>query len=78
MTESIPSITRINKNFVIKWRNHGEPDTGEYNRLIGAGKFEELFGEHYKEKYFNKAWESPEKKTVFRIRGKYVITFVAR
>jgi hypothetical protein len=77
MKTSIPTITEINKNFVIRWRYYDEESTS-FDRLIGAGKYAEKFGEKYMEKHFVRAFESGLNKTVFGIRGKYIITFSAK
>ena len=75
-SDTIPSITEMNRHFVIKWRKHEEKSS--QNRLIGAGKYEEKFGESYMEKHFTKAMDSGEKKVIVKIRGLYVITFSAK
>jgi len=74
-----PAVTpkEINRHFVIRWRYADEPNSS-FDRLIGGGKFEQKFGKHYTEKFFEKAMRSDETKAVFKIRGKYVITFAAR
>lgn len=70
------SVTKINKNFVIRHRAHGEES--KQDKLIGAGRFVETYGTHYADKFFDKAWNSPNRKEVFKIRGKHVITFATK
>lgn len=72
----IPSITSINKNFVIKWRKTDEDST--WNRLIGAGKYADKFGSELRDKHFVKAMNSLDNKIEIRIRGSYIITFASR
>lgn len=63
----------INRNFVIRWREHNDPSTK--GNLIGAGRFAEKFGEKYADKFFEKAFFGGEHRYEFRIRGKYIIVF---
>lgn len=72
-----PSVTEMNRNFVIRWRHADEPNSS-FDRLIGAGKFAEKFGEYYTDKFFRRAVESPDHKTICKIRGQYIITFSSK
>ncbi len=74
---TLPDYRLINKNFLIRWRKSDEPNTS-WDKLIGAGRFAEKFGEDYKVKYFSKAFYGSEDRYEFRIRGKYIITFISR
>ena len=74
---STPTVTEMNRNFVIRWRHYDEPNAS-YDRLIGAGKYAEKFGENYRDKHFTKAVESGLDKVEFGIRGKYHITFFSK
>ena len=67
------SPSTINRHFVIRWRDHSDPDTK--GKLIGAGKYAEKFGERYAQLHFEKALSSGEQRITVRIRGKYIITF---
>ena len=71
-----PTVTEINRNFVIKWR-HTDEDT-KWNRLMGAGKYAEKFGDDLRDKHFTKAMDSLERKVVIKVRGRFIITFASR
>lgn len=72
----VPTVAEINKNWIIRYRRADEQKG--WNKLIGAGQYERLFGTHYMEKHFVKAMESGEDRIEFKIRGLYAITFVGR
>lgn len=75
-TSKVPAVREINLNFIIKWRFTDEK--ASWNRLIGAGKYEEKFGTELMKKHFIKAMECGERKKVIKVRGHYIITFASR
>lgn len=77
LSHNTPTVTQINRNFVIKWREAGDKNSSS-DRLIGAGRVADKFGDHYAQKFFEKAMSSGEHKKVFKIRGKYVVTFSSK
>ena len=43
--KNVPTVKEINLNFIIKWRHSDEKSN--WNRLIGAGRYEDKFGKDY-------------------------------
>lgn len=71
-----PSVSEINKNFLIRFR--ASDDKVGWTKLISAGQYHKKFGEKYRDEHFTRAMESGEERITLKIRGRYEITFVAR
>jgi len=71
---SNPKVAAINKNFIIRWRKHGEKKW----KLVSAGKYHTVVQEETLERHFEKVMDGTQQNYTFKIREQLEIVFVAK